>query len=74
MILAGCLIDFPSIFGQVSDRCFARFSINFSKMFDLLARFLGDCSGLWALGFELWALGSGLWALGFGLWALGSGL
>ena len=74
MILVRFLIDFPSIFGQVSGRCFARFLIKFSRIFDLLARFLGDCSGLWAFGFELWALGSGLWALGFGLWALGSGL
>ena len=44
LILAGFLVDVPSIFGEVSGRCFARFLIKFSKMFGLLARFLVDCS------------------------------
>ena len=45
LILARFLIDFPLIVGQVSGRHFARFLINISKIFDLLARFLVDCSG-----------------------------
>ena len=44
LILARFLADVPSIFGQVSGRCFARFLIIFSTIFDLLARFLVDCS------------------------------
>ena len=43
-ILVGFLVGFPSIFGEVSGRCFARFLINFSTIFGLLARFLVDCS------------------------------
>ena len=44
LILAGFLVGFPSIFGEVSGRCFARFLIKFSTIFGLLARFLVDCS------------------------------
>ena len=44
LILAGILVGFPSIFGEVSGRCFARFLIKFSAIFGLLARFLVDCS------------------------------
>ena len=44
LILAWFLVDFPSIFGQVSGWCFARFLIKCSTIFDLLARFLVDCS------------------------------
>ena len=42
--MAGFLVGFPSIFGEVSGRCFARFLIKRSTIFDLLARFLVDCS------------------------------
>ena len=44
LILAGFLVGFPSIFGEVSGRCFARFLIKCSTIFGLLARFLVDCS------------------------------
>ena len=44
LILVGFLVGFPSIFGEVSGRCFARFLIKFSTIFGLLARFLVDCS------------------------------
>ena len=44
LILDGFLVGFPSIFGEVSGRCFARFLIKFSTIFGLLARFLVDCS------------------------------
>ena len=44
LILAGFLVGFPSIFGEVSGRCFARFLIKCSRIFGLLARFLVDCS------------------------------
>ena len=44
LILARFLVDFPSIFGQVSGWCFARFLIKCSTIFNLLARFLVDCS------------------------------
>ena len=44
LILGRILIGFPSNFGQVSGRCFARFLIKLSTIFNLLARFLVDCS------------------------------
>ena len=44
LILAGFLVGFPSIFGEVSGRCLARFLIKCSTIFDRLARFLVDCS------------------------------
>ena len=44
LILGGFLVGFPSIFGEVSGRCFARFLIKCSTIFGLLARFLVDCS------------------------------
>ena len=44
LILAGFGVGFPSIFGEVSGRCFARFLIKCSTIFGLLARFLVDCS------------------------------
>ena len=44
LILAGFLVGFPSIFGEVSGRCLVRFLIMFSTNFNLLARFLVDCS------------------------------
>ena len=44
LILAGFLVEYLSIFGEVSGRCFARFLIKCSTIFDLLARFLVDCS------------------------------
>ena len=44
LILDGFLVGFPSIFGEVSGRCFARFLIKCSRIFGLLARFLVDCS------------------------------
>ena len=44
LILAGFLVGFPSIFGEVSGRCFARFLIKRSTIFGPLARFLVDCS------------------------------
>ena len=43
-ILVRFLVDFPSNFGQVSSGCFASFFIKCSTTFDLLARFLVDCS------------------------------
>ena len=44
LILAGFLAGFPSIFGEVSGRCFACFLINFPATFTLLARLLVACS------------------------------
>ena len=44
LIWARFVFDFPLIFGQVSGRCFARVAIKCSTNFDVLARFLVDCS------------------------------
>ena len=41
LILAGFLVGFPSIFGEVSGRCFARFLIKFSAIFWSLGSIFG---------------------------------